>query len=237
MAKPFVVFPDEMSLTVNFSLGAKQEEVKALILSGKLPIKLAGDTWAEGDDAVGIKSHIKFVDVEDNSIYTTRTAHETNTALKYLLVTGAYADLYIKDYTVEVDEMSSIAVIKFNELVQSNPLEAERADEMETVNLHFVETHRQGGIEDWQKRSYYSGYFDIHAEKGEIKYSINFDGAIASVLLVAKVDGDTEFVRKVGERFSKKFYQKHAYGNTFDRVGVSEDGKLTIDATVTLLAK
>lgn len=48
MAKPFVVFPDEMSLTVNFSLGAKQEEVKALILSGKLPIKLAGDTWAEG---------------------------------------------------------------------------------------------------------------------------------------------------------------------------------------------
>lgn len=54
---------------------------------------------------------------------------------------------------------------------------------------------------------------------------------------MAKVDGDTEFVRKVGERFSKKFYQKHAYGNTFDRVGVSEDGKLTIDATVTLLAK
>lgn len=100
-----------------------------------------------------------------------------------------------------------------------------------------METYRQGGIEDWQERSYYSGYFDIHPEKGEIKYSINFDGAIASVLLVAKVDGDAEFVRKVGERFSKKFYQEHSYGNTFDRVGVSEDGKLTIDATVTLLSR
>lgn len=236
MAKPFVVFPNEMSLSAYFSLGDK-EEAKALILSGKLPIKLAGDTWAKGDDAVGIKSHIKFVDVEDNSIYTTRTAHETTTALKYLLVTGAYADLYIKDYTIEVHEMSSIAVIKFNELVQGNPLEVEQANEMETVNLHFVENHRQGGIEDWQKHSYYSGYFDIHPEKGEIKYSINFDGAIASVCLVAKVDGDAEFVRKVGERFSKKFYREHTYGNAFDRVGVSEDGKLTIDATVTLLSR
>lgn len=236
MVTPFVVFPNEMSLTVQFSLGDK-DEVKALILSGKLPIKLAGDAWAEGDDVVGIKSHIKFVDVEDNSLYTTRTAHETTTALKYLLVTGAYADLYIKDYTIEADEMSSVAVIKFNELVQGNPLEAERVNELETVNLHFVETYRQGGIEDWQERFYYSGYFAVHAEKGEIKYGINFGGAVASVCLVAKVDGDAEFVRKVGERFSKKFYQEHSYGNTFDRVGVSEDGKLIIDATVTLLAK
>lgn len=236
MAKPFVVFPDKMSLTVNFSLGDK-EEAKALILSGKLPIKLAGDTWTEGDDAVGIKSHIKFVDVEDNSIYKTRTAHETTTALKYLLVTGAYADLYIKDYTIEVDEMSSIAVIKFNELVQSNPLEAERADELESINLHFVETYRYGNIEDWQKHSYYSGYLKIHAEEGEIEYGISYDSAIAFTRLVAKVDGDAEFVRKVGERFSKKFYQEHSYGNTFDRVGVSEGGKLTIDATVTLLSR
>lgn len=237
MAKPFAVFPNKMSLTVHFSVSDKEEEVKALILSGKLPIKLAGDTWAEGDDAVGIKSHIKFVDVEDNSLYTTRTAHETITALKYLLVTGAYADLYVKDYAIEVDEVSSIAVIKFNELVQGNPLEVERANELETVNLHFVETYRQGKIEDWQKHSYYSTYLTIHAEKGEIEYSVCFDGAIASVCLVAKVDGDAEFVRKVGDRFSRKFYREHSYGNAFDRVGVSEDGKLTIDATVTLLAK
>lgn len=236
MAKPFVVFPDEMSLSVYFSLGDK-EEAKALILSGKLPIKLAGDTWAEGDDVVGIKSHIKFVDAEDNALYTTKTVHKTTTALKYLLVTGAYADLYVKDYTIEVDEVSGIAVIKFNELVQGNPLEVEQANEMETVNLHFVETHRHGKIQDWQKHSYYSGYLKIHAEEGEIEYGISYDSAVAFTRLVAKVDGDAEFVRKVGDRFSKKFYRKHAYGNAFDCVGVREDGKLTIDATVTLLFK
>lgn len=241
MATPFVVFPNEMSLTISFFLDSKEEETKALIMSGKLPIKLAGDTWAEGDDVVGIKSHIEFVDVEDNAIYRTKTAHETTTALKYLLVTGAYANLYIKDYALEVDEVSSVAVIKFNELVQGNPLEVEQAGKMETVNLHFVEHTverlRRGDIEDWKKHPYYSGCLIIHAEEGEITYSINMDGAHGDTFLRAKVDGDAEFVQRVGDRFSRKFYREHAYGNAFDRVGVNEDGKLTIDATVTLFSK
>lgn len=156
MATPYIIFPNEMKLTVEFMPSHTEER----ILSEKPPIKLAGETYTEEEYyGHGFSSHrvvidpdIEFVDINDERIYRTRGVHETSNEMKLILALGEHSNIYIKDYNLEVDEDSYKATIKFRELVKGNPLESE--NNTSTVNLHFESSdHYMSSVEleEWGK--------------------------------------------------------------------------------------
>lgn len=242
MATPYMIFPNEMTLTVEFMPSHTEER----ILSEKPPIKLAGETYTEEEyyghgfssHRVAIDPDIEFVDINDERIYRTRGVHETSNEMKLILALGEHSNIYIKDYNLEVDEDSYKATIKFRELVKGNPLENE--NNTSTVNLHFESSDRymsSAELEEWGKYAYCSGTLMSNKEEGEIVYEIMLDKPYASLSrsrkMVAKVDGDPLFVKKVMERFSETFWKEHRQGVTFDRVNVV-NGKITLDVPVVI---
>lgn len=118
-----------MALTVEFIPAHAEER----ILSEKPPIKLAGETYTEEEyyghgfssHSVVIDPDIEFVDSNDERIYRTSGVYETSNEMKYILALGEHSNIYIKDYSLEVDESTYKATIKFRELVKGNPLENE----------------------------------------------------------------------------------------------------------------
>lgn len=241
MATPYLIFPNEMTLTVD-SLSHKVAE---RIIAEKPPIKLAGETYTEEEDNSRYPAHhvvidpdIKFVDANDNPIYRTSGVYETSNEMKLILALGEHSNIYIKDYTLGVDEDTYETTIKFRELVKGNPLENE--NNTSTVNLHFESKDRYMSsteLEEWGKYAYCSGTLMSDKEEGGIVYEIMLDKPYASLSrsrkIVAKVDGDPLFVKKVVERFSETFWKEHRQGVTFDRVNVV-DGKITLDVPVVI---
>jgi hypothetical protein len=241
MATPYMIFPNEMTLTVD-SLSLKVAE---RIIAEKPPIKLAGETYTEEEDNSRYPAHhvvidpdIEFVDSNDECIYRTSGVYETSNEMKLILALGAHSNIYIKDYTLEVDDYLFNVVIKFRELVKGNPLENE--NNTSTVNLHFESKDRYMSsmeLEEWGKYAYCSGALMSNKEEGEIVYEIMLDKPYASLSrsrkMVAKVDGDPLFMKKVVERFRETFWKEHRQGVTFDRVNVV-DGKITLDVPVTI---
>lgn len=241
MATPYLIFPNEMTLTVNFL----SREAEERIIAEKPPIKLAGETYTEEEDNSQYPAHlvvidpdIVFVDVNDDPIYRTRGVYETSNEMKLILALGEHSNIYIKDYTVEVDDYTFNVIIKFRELVKGNPLENE--NNTSTVNLHFESSDRymsSAELDEWGKYAYCSGALMSNKEEGEIVYEIMLDKPYASLSrsrkMVAKVDGDPLFVKKVVERFRETFWKEHRQGVTFDRVNVV-DGKITLDVPVVI---
>lgn len=241
MATPYMIFPNEMTLTVD-SLSHKVAE---RIIAEKPPIKLAGETYTEEEDNshypahhVVIDPYIEFVDAKDKRIYRAEGVYETSNEMKLILALGEYRNIYIKDYILEVDDYWFNVIIKFRELVKGNPLENE--NNTSTVNLHFESKDRYMSsmeLEEWGKYAYCSGALMSNKEEGEIVYEIMLDEPYASLScsqkMVAKVDGDPLFVKKVVERFGETFWKEHRRGVTFDRVNVV-DGKITLDVPVTI---
>lgn len=242
MATPYMTFPNEMALTVEFFPVTKEE----YILTEKPPIKLAGETWTEEEYyGHGFSSHhtvidpdIEFVDGNDERIYRTSGVYETSNEMKHILALGEHSNIYIRDYTLEVDEGSYKATIKFRELVKGNPLENE--NNTSTVNLHFESKDRymsSGELEEWGKYPYCSGTLMSNKEDSEIVYEIELDKPYEtyrhSRKMVAKVGGDPLYVKKVVERFRDTFYKEHRQGVTFDRVNIA-GGKITLDVPVTI---
>lgn len=241
MATPYLIFPNEMALTVEFMPSHAVER----ILSGKPPIKLAGETYTEEEDNSRYPAHhvvidpdIEFVDSNDERIYRTSGVYETSNEMKLILALGEHSNVYIKDYALEVDEDTYKATIKFRELVKGNPLENE--NNTSTVNLHFEAKDRYMSspeLEEWGKYAYCSGTLISNKEEGEIVYEIMLDKPYASLScsrkMVAKVDGDPLFVKKVVERFRETFWKEHRQGVTFDRANIA-DGKITLDVPVTI---
>lgn len=241
MTTPYMIFPNEMTLTVD-SLSHKVAE---RIITEKPPIKLAGETYTEAEDNSQYPAHhvvidpdIVFVDANDNPIYRTRGVYETSNEMKLILALGEHSNIYIKDYTLEVDDYSFNVIIKFRELVKGNPLENE--SNTTTVNLRFEAKDRYMSsteLEEWGKYAYCSGCLMSNKEEGEIVYEIMLDKPYethrSSRKMVAKVDGDPLFVKKVVERFGETFWKEHRQGVTFDRVNVV-DGKITLDVPVAI---
>lgn len=241
MTTPYMIFPNEMTLTVYFL----PHEVAERIIAEKPPIKLAGETYTEAEDNSAYPAHhvvidpyIEFVDAKDKRIYRAEGVYETSNEMKLILALGEYRNIYIKDYILEVDDYSFNVIIKFRELVKGNPLENE--NNTSTVNLHFESKDRYISsieLEEWGKYAYCSGALMSNKEEGEIVYEIMLDEPYASLScsrkMVAKVDGDPLFVKKVVERFGETFWKEHRRGVTFDRVNVV-DGKITLDVPVTI---
>ena len=241
MATPYLIFPNEMTLTVD-SLSHKVAE---RIIAEKPPIKLAGETYTEEEDNSQYPAHhvvidpdIEFVDANDNPICHARGVYETSNEMKLILALGEHSNIYIKDYTLEVDDYSFNVIIKFRELVKGNPLENE--NDTSTANLHFESKDRYMSsmeLEKWGKYAYCSGTLMSNKEEGEIVYEIMLDEPYGSLSrsqkMVAKVDGDPLFVKKVVERFRETFWKEHRQGVTFDRVNVV-DGKITLDVPVVI---
>lgn len=241
MATPYLIFPNEMTLTVD-SLSHKVAEH---IIAEKPPIKLAGETYTEEEynsrypaHHVVIDPDIEFVDSNDERIYCTSGVYETSNEMKLILALGEHSNIYIKDYILEVDEDTYKATIKFCELVKGNPLENE--NNTSTVNLRFESKDRymsSAELEEWGKYAYCSGTLMSNKEEGEIVYEIMLDKPYASLSrsrkMVAKVDGDPLFVKKVVERFRETFWKEHRRGVTFDRVNVV-DGKIALDVPVVI---
>lgn len=239
MTTPYLIFPNEMTLTVD-SLSHKVAE---RIIAEKPPIKLAGETYTEAEDNSQYPAHhvvidpdIVFVDANDNPIYRTRGVYETSNEMKLILALGEHSNIYIKDYTLEVDDYSFNVIIKFRELVKGNPLENE--NNTSTVNLRFEAKDRYMSsmeLEEWGKYAYCSGCLMSNKEEGEIVYEIMLDKPYethrSSRKMVAKVEGDLQFVKKVVECFTETFWKEHRQGVAFDRVNVV-DGKITLDVPV-----
>lgn len=242
MATPYLIFPNEMTLTVDSLLSDKVAE---RIITEKPPIKLAGETYTEEEDNshypahhVVIDPYIEFVDANDKRIYRAEGVYETSNEMKLILALGEHRNIYIKDYILEVDDYSFNVIIKFRELVKGNPLENENNTSI--VNLHFESKDRYMSsmeLEEWGKYAYCSGTLISNKEEGEIVYEIMLDKPYGSLSrsqkMVAKVDGDPLFVKKVVERFGETFWKEHRQGVTFDRVNVV-DGKITLDVPVAI---
>lgn len=241
MSTPYMIFPNEMELTVEFNPAHAKER----ILSEKPPIKLAGETWTEEEDNSRYPAHhvvidpdIEFVDSNDERIYRTSGVYETSNEMKLILALGEHSNIYIKDYILEVVEGTYNATIKFRELVKGNPLENE--SNTSVVNLHFESKDNymsSAELEEWKKYAYCSGALKSNKEEGEIVYEIALDKPYEthrrSRKMVAKVDGDPLFVKKVVERFKETFYKEHRQGVAFDRANIA-DGKITLNVPVTI---
>lgn len=238
MATPYLIFPNEITFTVDIL----SPEVAERIIAEKPPIKLAGETYTEEEDNSRYPAHhvvidpcIEFVDANDKRIYRAEGVYETSNEMKLILALGEHRNIYTKDYILEVDDYSFNVIIKFRELVKGNPLENENNTSI--VNLHFESKDRYMSsmeLEEWGKYAYCSGTLMGNNEEGEIVYEIMLDkyGSLShSQKMVAKVDGDPLFVKKVVERFGETFWKEHRQGVTFDRVNVV-DGKITLDVPV-----
>lgn len=242
MSQPICVFPQGITLNISYSYMHGVEKVD--LNSNKLAIKLDGYVSAEKDydgyyDSYEVVAYpeLAFVDAFDNKLVHLNVDSETPEALQYFIVAGTKGNLYIKDYTLDVDEEAKTATLKFHELHQGNPLEIDPND-VEEVNLHFTpNTHYSslGDMELWKKYPYSSASLASYAEEGEIVYIISLDGGHETygkgARMVAKVDGDPERVKRVARRFELDFYAKARESAQYANV---EGDTITIDVSLTV---
>lgn len=243
MSQPICVFPQ--GITLNLSYYSYYKGVKKVALNdNKVAIKLDGYASAEKDSdsyypayEVVAYPEIAFVDAFDNKLAYGKVVSDATEALQYLTIVGSKGNLYIKNYTVEVDEEAETATIKFHELHQGNPLEVDPND-VEEVNLHFTaipDCSNLGNIELWNEYPYYSIDSEACPEEGEIIWLITLSGGRENygkgARMVAKVDGDMEWVKRVSRHFKREFYHKSRESAQYVNV---EGDTITIDVSLTV---
>lgn len=251
MATPYIIFPKKKTLTVHFNPDSYTEQE---ILIKNLPIKLNGETYVDEKwdghyhiPHVVIEPNIEFVeDAEDAITYPTTGVPETTEETKRILALGEHANLYIKDYTIDVDHESHTATIEFGEVVEGNPLMGEGECDTTTVNLHFVVDEglsEIGDLNQWRGYPYYSrgAYYEPpkkKSEKGRIHYGIELGKNLLTVRgssahVVAELEGDEKFGEKVLKGFLRGFCYEHQprNGGKFECVSIV-DGKITLDVQV-----
>ena len=242
MSQPICVFPQGITLNISYSYMHGVEKVD--LNSDKVAIKLDGYVSAEKDydgyyDSYEVVAYpeLAAVDAFDNKLVHLNVDSETPEALQYFIIAGTKGNLYIKDYTLDVDEEAKTATLKFHELHQGNPLEIDPND-VEEVNLHFTpNTHYSslGDMELWKKYPYSSPSLASYTEEGEIVYIISLDGGHETygkgARMVAKVDGDPERVKRVARRFERDFYAKARESAQYANV---EGDTITIDVSLTV---
>lgn len=242
MSQPICVFPQGITLNISYSYMHGVEKVD--LNSNKLAIKLDGYASAEKDydgyyDSYEVVAYpeLTLVDAFDNELVNIYVDSETPEALQYFIIAGTKGNLYIKDYTLDVDEEAKTGTLKFHELHQGNPIEIDPED-AEEVNLHFTANARYSNLSNmdvWKKYPYSSASLACYAEEGEIVYIISLDGGHETygkgARMVAKVDGDPERVKRVARRFERDFYTKARESAQYVNV---EDDTITIDVSLTV---
>lgn len=242
MSQPICVFPQ--GITLNISLSREYEAKKADLNSDKVAIKMDGylsvekdyDDYYDSYEAVAYPE-LAFVDAFDNELVHINVDSNTPEALQYFIIAGTKGNLYIKDYTLDVDEEAKTGTLKFHELHQGNPLEVD-PNEVEEVSLHFTANPSYSSLSNmelWKKYPYRSTALMFHPEEGEIAYLIDLDGGRETygkgARMVAKVDGDPERVKRVGRRFERDFYAKARESAQYVNV---EGDTITIDVSLTV---
>lgn len=126
MSQPICVFPQGVTLNISYSYMHGVEKVA--LNSNKLAIKLDGYASAEKDydsyyDSYEVVAYpeLALVDAFDNELVNIYVDSETPEALQYFIIAGTKGNLYIKDYTLDVDEEAKTGTLKFHELHQGNP--------------------------------------------------------------------------------------------------------------------
>lgn len=242
MSQPICVFPQGITLNVSYSYMHGVEKVD--LNSNKLAIKLDGYASAEKDYDGYYNSYevvaypeLALVDAFDNKLVHLNVDSETPEALQYFIIAGTKGSLYIKDYTLDVDEEAKTGTLKFHELHQGNPLEID-PEGVEEVNLHFTANARYSNLSNmdvWKKCPYSSTSLATYPEEGEIVYIISLDGGRETygkgARMVAKVDGDPERVKRVARRFERDFYTKARESAQYVNV---EGDTITIDVSLTV---
>ena len=242
MSQPICVFPQGVTLNVSYSYMRGVEKVD--LNSNKLAIQLDGYASAEkdydsyyGSYEVVAYPELALVDAFDNELVHINVDSNTPEALQYFIIAGTKGNLYIKDYTLEVNEEAKTATLKFHELHQGNPIEV-GPNEVEEVSLHFTANPSYSSLSNmelWKKYPYRSTALMFHPEEGEIVYLIDLDGGRETygkgARMVAKVDGDPERVKRVGRRFKRDFYAKARESAQYVNV---EGDTITIDVSLTV---
>lgn len=175
MSQPICVFPQGITLNISYSYMHGVEKVA--LNSNKLAIKLDGYASAEKDydsyyDSYEVVAYpeLALVDAFDNELVNIYVDSETPEALQYFIIAGTKGNLYIKDYTLDVDEEAKTGTLKFHELHQGNPIEIDPED-AEEVNLHFTANARYSNLSNmdvWKKCPYSSTSLATYPEEGEI---------------------------------------------------------------------
>lgn len=125
MATPFLTFTNEQTLTIGFMFDTWEK--LRYVADNKPPFMLKGYMHVESEDHGGsFVSHIATIDPDvafitgDNKVSYGTATKDTNHFMRYLLAGGSVANLYVKNYTAEVDEEGGTVTLRFTELFQGN---------------------------------------------------------------------------------------------------------------------
>jgi hypothetical protein len=125
MATPFLTFTEEQTLTIGFMFDTWEK--LRYVAENNPPFMLKGYMHTESEDhGGGFVSHIATIDPDvafitgDNKVSYGTATKDTNHFMRYLLAGGSAANLYVKNYTAEVDEEGGTVTLRFTELFQGN---------------------------------------------------------------------------------------------------------------------
>lgn len=125
MATPFLTFTEEQTLTIEFKFNTWEK--LRYVAENKPPVLFKGYMHTESEDhGGGFVSHIATIDPDvafitgDNKVSYGTATKKTSHFMKYLLAGGSAANLYIKDYTAEMDVEEGTITLRFTELFQKD---------------------------------------------------------------------------------------------------------------------
>lgn len=125
MATPFLTFTEEQTLTVEFKFDAWKK--LRYVTENKPPVLFKGYMHTESEDhGGGFVSHIATIDPDvafitgDNKVAYGTAVKKTSHFMKHLLAGGSAANLYIKDYTIEMDDEEGTITLGFTKLFQGD---------------------------------------------------------------------------------------------------------------------
>lgn len=125
MATPFLTFTEEQTLTIGFMFD-KWKKLR-YVAENKPPVLFKGYMHTESEDhGGGFVSHIATIDPDvafitgDNKVQYGTAVKKTSHFMNHLLAGGSVANLYIKDYTIEVDDEEGTITLKFTELFRGD---------------------------------------------------------------------------------------------------------------------
>lgn len=126
MATPFLTFANEQTLTIEFMFDTWG--TLRYIAENKPPCMFRGYMHTESKDyGAGFVRHIATIDPDvafitgDNKVSYGTATEKTNYFMEHLLAGGSAANLYVKDYTAEVNKEEGTVTLRFTELFQGNP--------------------------------------------------------------------------------------------------------------------
>ena len=125
VATPFLTFAEEQTLTIEFMFDAWKK--LRYVAENKPPVLFKGYMHTESEDhGGGFVSHIATIDPDvafitgDNKVSYGTATKKTSHFMKYLLAGGSAANLYIKDYTIEMDDEEGTIALGFTKLFQGD---------------------------------------------------------------------------------------------------------------------